>query len=69
MKQLSTQKEFSPKSHCGQSTAAIIDFVNPTEGNHKWKGWGVQIKGSEIICAFHTTKPHSKELFKEQANI
>lgn len=25
------------------------------------------MKGSELICAFHTIKPHSKELFKEQA--
>lgn len=28
---VSTQKEFSPKSHCGQSAATIIDFMNPTK--------------------------------------
>lgn len=25
------------------------------------------LKGSEVICAFYTMRPHYKQLFKEQA--
>jgi len=62
---VSTQKEFSPKSHCDQSAAVIIDFMNPTKENCEWRGRGMHPKGSRVACAFHSTRPCYKQLFKE----